>query len=256
MAGAVVEPAQGVTPADIFERGGRGVDILALGVADVETLDDRARAHAVGGIGPRVVVGDQLGSTVGDAIGAAHRGVGSEALLADPREPPRKLCGRKLVGEIGGLSVGDFVAVGGNRPECLEIRALKIRVGRAVEELLVDVDVEDGVGVIDEVGGFAPEFLAKPAGPGGEGVRERSQDHVLALHHKGLGVILAVIRRDKIDLRPVVDGLVGHGGLEEEGEEIGLVTHEERGGLEVADVAVLGQRRRGSGCNGITDAAD
>lgn len=128
---------------------------------------------------------------------------------------------------------------------------MEIRIGPAVEQLLVHVDVEDRVGVIEKLKLGAREFLAEPTTPGGDDVLRRLQDVVFHLETIGVRGIDGVVGGSRIDRRPVVDRLVFDRGRDVEREETALVANEERSALEVAHGAVLRERRGYSRGDGI-----
>ena len=128
---------------------------------------------------------------------------------------------------------------------------MEIRIGPAIEQLLVYVDVEDRVGVIEKLKLGAREFLAEPTAPGGDDVLRRLEEIVFHLETIGVRGIDGVVGGGRIDRRPVVDRLVFDRGRDVEREETALVANEERSALEVAHGAVLGERRGNSGGDGI-----
>ena len=238
-----VEPTESVRA--LLERGGRVVDVLRLIVADVE-MEIGARRERRGqtesGRGRGLVALRLPGRRVDRVVGDVHVAeairvglrdallrVADEGVAAEPLGPAFLRGEIELVGALAAKRVAEIRRAGEHGLADAEIGPEEIRVGAAVEELGVHVDVEvvavaGGGRVADDVFVETRGALVVPAALHGEGVALGVEDELLELDRGHLVVILQRVGAGEVDGGPVEESLVvdaGHGRVERRPVRIG-----------------------------------
>ncbi len=140
-----------------------------------------------------------------------------EAEFAEPALPTALLTEIHFIDDLGAVGIAVEGIAQAVRLGDAEERAEKIRVGRAVEEALVDVDLEEAAdagagGIADEIAVVALGGLAEPADLGGDEVAAVVEENLLQLGGGDAVVVIDEVDGAEVDRLPIVKVAIRDGG--------------------------------------------